>query len=186
MLGYFFQIRRYQKIIRRWLGKGILGVGQRRGLFMPGEICILVYNQRENRVIAVESMRGYSIFMCFREKPEYVGLSLEELRLIGLKKDRKDMGLWRIFFRYNPQKPSKRKGALIQAVEAIEKYLAKKQTDSLRQAAAKANFGSPEETDKIQTMQKPPAYLPVENAPFEPYNSGLAQSAAEEENAGNN
>jgi glucitol operon activator protein len=126
ILGYFFQIRQYQKMVRKWIGKGILGIGQRRGLFVPGEICILVYNQKDNTVITVQSMRGFSIFVKFKEKEEYAGLSLEDLHRLGLEADRKDMGLWRKLFRYQANENSKRKGALIQAVEAIEKDLAKK------------------------------------------------------------
>ena len=124
VLGYFFQIRQYQKMIRKWLGKGIIGIGQRRGLFTPGEILILVYNPREDAVITVQSMRGYSIFVRFKEKLECSGLSLEELRRLGLDADRRDLKLWRVFFRYKPQKPSKQKGALIQAVEAVTRKLA--------------------------------------------------------------
>jgi glucitol operon activator protein len=129
ILGYFFQIRQYQKILRKWLGKGILGIGQRRGLFTPGEICILVYNLKENTVITVQSMRGFSVFARFKEKQEYSGLSLQELHRLGMEADRKDMGLWRILFRYEAGTNSKRKGALIQAVEAIEKDMAKKRLD---------------------------------------------------------
>ena len=129
ILGYFFQVRQYQKMIRKWLGKGILGVGQRRGLFSPGEILILVYNPREDAAITVQSMRGFSIFVRFEEVLDCAGLSLEELRRRGLEADRRDMGLWRIFFRYKPQKLSKQKGALIQAVEAVAKKKAAEVSD---------------------------------------------------------
>ena len=130
LLGYFFQIRQYQKIIKKWLGKGILGVGQRRGLFLPGEILVLVYNLEENTVIAVQSMRGYSIFARFKERLEYSGLSLEELHQKGLEEDLRDLRLWRIIFHYKPQTLTKRKGALIQAVEAVEHHLRNLAKDS--------------------------------------------------------
>jgi len=116
-------------MIRKWLGKGILGIGQRRGLFTPGEIIILVYDTRANAAITVQSMRGYSIFVRFKEKSDCLGLSLEELRRLGLEADRHDLGLWRIFFRYKPQKLSKQKGALIQAVEAVAKKMASEVSD---------------------------------------------------------
>ena len=111
-------------MIRKWLGKGIVGIGQRRGLFTPGEILVLVYNPREDAVITVQSMRGYSIFVRFKEKLECSGLSLEELRRLGLEADRRDLKLFRVIFRYKPQKPSKKKGALIQAVEAVTRKMA--------------------------------------------------------------
>ena len=123
LLGYFFQIRQYQKMLRKWLGKGILGVGQRRGLFTPGEIVILVYNPAEDKTIIVRAMRGYSVFAAFKEKPEYAGLPLKELRAQGIKEDLRDMRFLRIFFRYKPNAPTKLKGALIQAVEGVEEYL---------------------------------------------------------------
>jgi len=116
-------------MIRKWLGKGILGIGQRRGLFTPGEILILVYDTRANAAITVQSMRGYSIFVRFKEKLDYSGLSLEELRRLGMEADRRDLGLWRLFFRFKPQKLSRQKGALIQAVEAVTKKMASEVSD---------------------------------------------------------
>jgi len=123
LLGYFFQIRQYQKILRKWLGKGVLSMGQRRGLFVPGEIVILVYSPAEDKAITVQAMRGYSIFAGFKEKPECAGLPLKELRNQGIEEDLRDLRFWRIFLRYRPDIPTKWKGALIQAVEGVEKYL---------------------------------------------------------------
>ena len=118
------------------LGKGIVGVGQRRGFIFPGEILIVVYNLSENKTLNVLSLKGYSIFARFREKPDLTGLSLDELRQRGLKADRKDMHIWRIFFRYKQEKPTKKKGALIQAVEGIEQYL-RTHSDTLGDMAGK-------------------------------------------------
>jgi len=101
LLGYLFQVRRYQKVIRKWLGRGILGVGQKRGLFAFGELLVLVYNHKENKVAAVESLKGYTIFARFVEIPVYTGLSLDELR----------------------RQAASKKGVLLQAVKAVEKHL---------------------------------------------------------------
>lgn len=68
-------------------------------------------------------MRGYTIFASFKEKKEYIGLSLEKLRLHGEKEDLRDFRLLRFLFRYKPEKPTKWKGALIQAVEGVENHL---------------------------------------------------------------
>jgi DNA-binding transcriptional regulator of glucitol operon len=103
LLGYLFQVRQYQKVIQKWLGRGILGVGQRRGLFAFGELLVLVYNFREDKVITVQSLRGYSIFARFAELPGFAGLSLEELR-------RRAAG-------------AGRRKTLVQAIEAVEKHL---------------------------------------------------------------
>jgi glucitol operon activator protein len=163
MLGYFFQIRQYQKMIRKWLGKGIVGVGQRRGLFMPGEICIVAYSPGEDKVLCVESMRGYSIFVRFKEKSELAGLGLEELRAAALKADARDLGLWRIIFRYKAQKVTKRKGALLQAVEGVEKRVEKKPVGVLPTAYIGAAYGDPvvETPAQYPSVPHPSAPRPV-------------------------
>ena len=119
------QVRLYQKTVKKWLGKGILGIGQRKNYLKPGELLILVYNRQEDRVVTVQSMRGITIFARFREIEEYIGLPLEELRRIGIEKDAKEMKRYRKKHPYNPAVPSKKKGALIQAVENVERYLRK-------------------------------------------------------------
>ena len=177
ILGYFLQIRQYQRMIRKWLGKGILGVGQRRGLFKPGEILILVYNSKENAAITVQSMRGYSIFARFRERQDCMGLSLEELRLRGLEEDRRDLRLLRILFKYKPEKKSKRKGALIQAVEAVEKYMAKKSAEVEKPADAAKNL--PELPELQERLPEPPAEKPADTTVAE-----AVIPPPEEENAG--
>jgi len=103
LLGYLFQVRQYQKVIRKWLGRGVLGVGQRRGLFAFGELVVLVYNSRDDKIITIQSLKGYSIFARFTELPDFAGLSLEELR-------RQAAG-------------AGRRSVLIQAIEAVEKHL---------------------------------------------------------------
>jgi DNA-binding transcriptional regulator of glucitol operon len=118
LLGYLFQVRQYQKVIRKWLSRGILGVGQRRGIFAFGELLVLVYNFRENKVITVQSLRGYSIFARFVELPDFIGLSLEELRRRADKAGRRSV--------------------LIQAVEAVEKHI----EASLSNAAPREDAGT--------------------------------------------
>jgi len=123
MLMGFFQVRLYQKTVRKWLGKGILGIGQRKGIVRPGEILILVYNRHEDKAVSVQSMRGFTIFAYFREVKEYSGCPLEELRRIGIERDAVDMKWHRRKHPYDPSELTKKKGALIQAVEAVDRYL---------------------------------------------------------------
>jgi len=78
-----------------------LGVGQRRGIFAFGELLVLVYNPKENKVAAVENLKGYTIFARFVEIQAYTGLTLDELR----------------------RQAASQKGVLIQAVKAVEKHL---------------------------------------------------------------
>jgi hypothetical protein len=80
-------------------------------------------------------LRGFSIFVRFKEKPDCTGLSLKKLRSRGLEEDRRDLKLWRFIFEYDPEKKTKRKGALIQAVEAVEKHLKAKSADMIKQQA---------------------------------------------------
>ena len=167
-------------MIRKWLGKGILGVGQRRGLFTPGEILVLVYNTKEDAAITVQSMRGYSIFVRFREKPEYSGLSLEELHRRALEADRRDLFVWRFFFPYKKHKITKRKGALIQAVEAIEKHCANQDYTHVYKEVYAPRFDVPEPvsvpaSEPVSVSVPVPASVPIEDA--------LPKTAAEEENA---
>ena len=120
------QVWRYQKTIKKWRGKGVLGIGQRKGVLKPGEILVLVYNRHEDKVISVQSMRGYTIFAYFQEIKAYTGLSLEELRQKGIEKDAWEMKWHRKKHPYDPSVLSKKKGALIQAVEAVDRYLRRK------------------------------------------------------------
>jgi glucitol operon activator protein len=68
-------------------------------------------------------MRGYTVFAHFVEVPEYSGLGLDEMRKIGIEKDAVEMKWYRKRHPYDPAVLSKKKGALIQAVEAIDMRL---------------------------------------------------------------
>ncbi|MDR1514505.1 MAG: transcriptional regulator GutM [Synergistaceae bacterium] len=116
----YIQIRRYQTAVKSLSGKGVLGIGQRRGGIRPGEILILAYERERNRVSKVLSMKGFSIFAAFREIPEYEGLGLDEIRRAGIERDSSEMRAYRKKHPYDPNTLSKKKGALIQAVEAID------------------------------------------------------------------
>ena len=128
MLMSLIQVRLYQKTVKKWLGKGILGIGQRKGILRPGELLILVYNRYEDRAVTVQSMKGFTIFANFREIKEYAGRSLDGLRQIGIEKDAQEMKWHRKKHPYDPSVLSKKKGALIQAVEAVDRYI-KKETE---------------------------------------------------------
>jgi glucitol operon activator protein len=120
MLLSLIQVRRYQAAVRSLNGKGILGIGQRRGFFRPGEILIVAYDRENDRVTDVQSMRGFTIFAKFRAIPKYEGLTLDEIRRAGIGQDALEMRGYRKKHPYDPKTPSKKKGALIQAVEAID------------------------------------------------------------------
>ncbi|MDR1388411.1 MAG: transcriptional regulator GutM [Treponema sp.] len=120
MLFGYVQVRRYQRAVKKHLGRGILGIGQRRGRLKPGELLILVYDRKQDRVVTVQSMSGYTVFARFVELSQYTGLCLDEIRKRGIERDAVEMRSYRKRHPYNPAVLSKKKGALIQAVEAID------------------------------------------------------------------
>lgn len=120
MLLSVIQVRRYQRTLKGVLGTGLLGIGQRKGGLRAGEILILSYNRQEGRVIHCKSMSGLTILAKFKDIPEYIGLTLPEIRVIGEELDAVEMKRYRKRHPYDPNVLSKKKGALIQAVEAIE------------------------------------------------------------------
>ena len=120
MIMSFLQLRRYQKAVQLMRGSGILGIGQRRGRIKPGEILILSYNRHSDKVVACKSMRGYSALARFEDRTAYIGMTLAEARETGVARDAKELKGYRKKHPYDPKVLSKKKGALIQAVEAIE------------------------------------------------------------------
>lgn len=120
MLLSITQVRRYQKTLKQVLGTGLIGIGQRKGGIKSGEILILSYDRQNGRIVHCKSMSGLTIFATFKDIPEYIGLSLAEIREIGIELDAVQLKRYRKKHPYDPNTLSKKKGALIQAVEAIE------------------------------------------------------------------
>jgi len=117
------QIKLYQKTVKEMRGSGLLGIGQRKGGVKSGEILILSYDRQNDRVISCQSLKGLTIFAKFKKISVYEGLSLSKMRELGIAQDTKDLKRYRTKHPYNPDILSKKKGALIQAVEAIEHRL---------------------------------------------------------------
>jgi|GEM_PF-1724063 len=120
MLLTWMQVRHYQRMVRSMRGSGVLGIGQRKSWLRAGEIVILSYSKREDRVVSCMSMKGFTIFAKFKELPPYTGLTLAEIRKIAIVLDAREMGRYRKRHPYDATVLSKKKGALIQAVEALE------------------------------------------------------------------
>jgi glucitol operon activator protein len=132
-LGYL-QVRQYQKTVKKLVGgKATLGVGQRKGVIGPGELLILAYDRDQDQVLSVRAMKGITVFARFKEIPEYRGLSLEAIRRIGIEKDGVDLKIYRRRHPYDPAVLSKKKGALIQAVEALDAYFKRKDAKALEE-----------------------------------------------------
>ena len=82
IVGTHVQMSHYRKVlsgITREGGKGYVGAGNAKARFGKGVIVILVTD--ENDVVRrALRMRGMTVFARFREAPELVGMSLDELR----------------------------------------------------------------------------------------------------------
>jgi len=118
------QVKRYQKELRSLSGTGTVGLGHTKGGLKPGQIVIISYKANEDRVVAFRRMRGITIFAGFKTDDKMIGLSLEALRQQALQEDAKEFARRRKKHPYNPKDVTKKKGAVIQAVEAIESRLA--------------------------------------------------------------
>ena len=115
-----FQVKSYRDAISSMRGKGLLGIGARRGVLHSGQILILSYDRNTGKTNNCMRMLGITIFERFKPAPEYIGLTLDEVRELGIAEDLKLNKRLRKKHPYDPDKPDKRKGVLIQAVEAIE------------------------------------------------------------------
>ena len=82
IVGTHVQMSHYRKVlsgITREGSKGYVGAGNAKARFGKGVILILVTD--ENDVVRrALRMRGMTVFARFREAPELVGMSLDELR----------------------------------------------------------------------------------------------------------
>lgn len=85
IVGTYFQMRHYRGVlgrITRESGEGFAGVGNAKATFGKGVILILVADENEVVKRALR-MRGMTIFARFKEAPDLVGMSLDELRVEG-------------------------------------------------------------------------------------------------------
>ncbi|NLN97222.1 MAG: hypothetical protein GX127_02315 [Eubacteriaceae bacterium] len=107
---------------------GILGVGARKSppfqWTASSAIVLLVWDPDTDRVVACSALKGAYLWNRFKSM-EVVGLSLEEIKKKAIdddyrlnKKEREKTP-----YTAHTADPKRRKGALLQAVEAIEGYL---------------------------------------------------------------
>ena len=121
-----YQVTLYKKEINKIRGgTRFLGVGARRGGLKGGRLLLVAMNRDTLIVEECRQMKGITVFSAFKELPEYIGLTLEELRVLGLEEDARINKRYRQKHPYNPIGMDKRKGAIIQAVEVIDRQLAR-------------------------------------------------------------
>lgn len=117
------QVKNYQKSLKDFSGKGIVGVGHTKGSIRPGQIILLKYDRNLDKVISCKIMRGRTVLARFKTVDDYNGMSLEEVRQVALDLDQKAFKRRRKKHPYDPQELTKKKHALIQAVENIDNRL---------------------------------------------------------------
>jgi len=125
----YLQYKAFQKNAEAMRQKGrIIGVGMRKGGFNPrgGAIVILAWNQAADRVAECRRLSGIAFWNAFKTIPDYDGMTLDQVRARGIAEDADINAALREKEPYHPQSADKhrKKGALIQAVEAIDTRLA--------------------------------------------------------------
>jgi len=81
-IGVWFQARRYSseiKALQDGGSEGFLGAGHARRRLGKGSIVMLIADANL-KVTRFKLMRGMTIFARFADRPDYVGLSLDELQ----------------------------------------------------------------------------------------------------------
>ena len=120
------QVKAYKKAMNSLRGTGIVALGHTKGnLIKMGQIIVLSYKRSEDKVVACKIMKGITIFARFKNIDKYNGFSLEELRSVALNQDSKEFKRRRKKHPYDPKEITKKKGALIQVVEAIDDRIVK-------------------------------------------------------------
>lgn len=120
MLVSVIQVREIHRTQNSFQGTGIIGMGHNRTLIRPGIMLYVFYNPDIDKVLSVKIMKGYTNFAKFKEHPEYVGMTLTELKEKALEEDLAFFKRRRKRHPYDPESHHRQKGALIQAVEKIE------------------------------------------------------------------
>ncbi|MGI6109597.1 MAG: transcriptional regulator GutM [Eubacteriaceae bacterium] len=124
------QVKRYRTELMKLSGTGTIGLGHRKGTIRAGQILILSYSKSKNKIVDARRMAGLTIFARFKEAPELIGLTLDEIRSLGLEEDSRLYKHRRKKHPYDPKEVTKKKGAVIQAVEAIDSRLALEATQA--------------------------------------------------------
>ncbi len=104
-------------------------IGLRKGgmSIHGGSIVILAWDQQNDCIKACKKLQGPGIWKRFEDENRYCGMTLNEIRKCGIEEDYKLNKRARDKQPYSPLMEDKRrkKGAMIQAIEAIDQYLAR-------------------------------------------------------------
>jgi len=134
----YLQYKNYQKAVDSVRKKGaLLGIGLRKGGFniKGGAIVILALERVSNRIVGCKKLEGIAMWKRFEAISLYDGLSLNEIRELGIAEDLEINRRHREKESYSSDTLDKKrkKGALIQAVEALDIRLTKEAAEILYQ-----------------------------------------------------
>ncbi|WP_050740272.1 transcriptional regulator GutM [Acetobacterium bakii] len=147
----YFQYRNYQKAVDSMREKGkLLGIGLRKGGFnlKGGSIVILGLDRDTKQIVDCKKLEGIAIWKRFEAITLYNGLSLKEVREIGIAEDYEINRRQREKAAYSlgALDKKRKKGALIQAIEALDKRLLSEATAKRYQEQRNAQREKSDET----------------------------------------
>lgn len=117
----FIQVKAYKRAMESLRGTGIVGLGHTKGGWTKkGKIVVLSYSPGKDQVTGCKIMKGISVFAKFKVVHDYDGLNWKQLEEKGKEEDVTEFRRYRKKHAYDATEYSKKKGALIQAVEAIQ------------------------------------------------------------------
>ncbi|VBB07289.1 glucitol operon activator [Lucifera butyrica] len=77
-VGTYMQVQQYKQAVRRLHRLGNVGIGSKKGRFVPGNIVVIACN-RDGVITAGEIMEGYTIFNRFKEIRGIIGKTIYDL-----------------------------------------------------------------------------------------------------------
>lgn len=77
----YFQIKDYNKVVKKLKKMGKLGIGNVKGKISKGVVVLLCAN--ENTIVKISKMEGMSVFARFKDTDEFNGMNIEELEKLA-------------------------------------------------------------------------------------------------------
>lgn len=146
------QVRNYRRNLSDLSGNGIVGVGHTKGVIRPGQIVLLKYDRKNDRVTDCKKMSGLTVLARFKTVDTYNGMTLEEVREEALKLDEQRFRRRRKKHPYDPEEITKKKDALIQAIEAIDRRIISDRRKKKEGKVEKIRVSRPKDKTNIELV----------------------------------